>query len=55
MVVLHIVVIRYSVGLDYLLLMELQCTLLAVSIISPLHAAATCALWKTRRGENGEC
>jgi hypothetical protein len=46
MVALHIVVILYWIGLGYLFSLELQETLLAVSIISLLHAAATCALWK---------
>ena len=46
MVALHIVVITYWIGLVYLFSLELQETLLAVSIISLLHAASTCALWK---------
>jgi hypothetical protein len=46
MVALHVVVILYWIGLGYLFSLELQETLLAVSIISLLHAAATCALWK---------
>lgn len=46
MIALHIVVIIYWIGFAYLFALELQETLLAVAIISLLHAAATCALWK---------
>ena len=46
MVALHIVVIIYWVGFTFLFALDLQETLLAVSIISLMHAAATCALWK---------
>ena len=46
MVALHIVVIIYWVGFVYLFALDVQETLLAVAIISLMHAAATCALWK---------
>jgi hypothetical protein len=46
MIALHVVVIFYWVGFAYLFALELQETLLAVAIISVLHAAATCALWR---------
>ena len=43
---LHVVVILYWVGFTFLFALDLQETLLAVSIITLMHAAATCALWK---------
>lgn len=43
---LHIVVILYWVGFMYFFALDVQETLLAVAIITLLHAAATCALWK---------
>jgi hypothetical protein len=45
MIALHVVVIINWIGFAYLFALELQETLLAVAIISVLHAAATCALW----------
>ena len=46
MIALHIVVIINWVGFAWLFALEVQETLLAVAIISLLHAAMTCAMWK---------
>ena len=43
---LHVVVIIYWIGFTVLFALDLQETMLAVAIITLMHAAATCALWK---------
>jgi hypothetical protein len=43
---LHVVIILYWIGFTVLFALDMQETLLAVAIITLMHAAATCALWK---------
>jgi hypothetical protein len=43
---LHVVVILYWIGFTYLFALDMQETMLAVAIITLMHAAATCAVWK---------